>query len=113
MTELSARQELLHALKDHGAREIFGIPGDFVLNLYESLEDDGRFRLELDELTITADQVVVATGPFQNPYVPNHAERFARDVFQTHAVGYRRADEVPSGTVLVVGQEPRPVLGQA
>jgi putative flavoprotein involved in K+ transport len=65
--------------------------------------DDGRFRLELDELTITADQVVVATGPFQNPYVPKLAEGLARDVFQTHAVGYRRADEVPSGTVLVVG----------
>lgn len=28
-----------------GVRHIFGIPGDFVLNLYEALEDDGRFRL--------------------------------------------------------------------
>lgn len=28
-----------------GVRQIFGIPGDFVLNLYEALEDDGRFRL--------------------------------------------------------------------
>ena len=29
----------------HGVREIFGIPGDFALGLYEALEDDGRFRL--------------------------------------------------------------------
>jgi indolepyruvate decarboxylase len=28
-----------------GVRQIFGIPGDFVLNLYEALEDDGRFQL--------------------------------------------------------------------
>lgn len=28
-----------------GVRQIFGIPGDFVLNLYEALEEDGRFRL--------------------------------------------------------------------
>ena len=28
-----------------GVRQIFGIPGDFVLNLYNALEDDGRFRL--------------------------------------------------------------------
>jgi cation diffusion facilitator CzcD-associated flavoprotein CzcO len=35
--------------------------------------------------------------------VPKLAERFADDVFQTHAVGYRRPDEVPPGTVLVVG----------
>jgi putative flavoprotein involved in K+ transport len=64
---------------------------------------DGRFRLEVDGRTITADQVVVATGPFQTPYVPKLAERLADDVFQTHAVGYRRPDEVPLGTVLVVG----------
>jgi putative flavoprotein involved in K+ transport len=64
---------------------------------------DGRFRLELDGRTITVDQVVVATGPFQTPYMPKLAERLADDVFQTHAVGYRRPDEVPPGTVLVVG----------
>jgi len=30
---------LLHALKEHGAREIFGIPGDFVLPLFKAIED--------------------------------------------------------------------------
>jgi putative flavoprotein involved in K+ transport len=65
--------------------------------------EDERFRLEFDGRTITADQFVVATGPFQTPYMPKLAERLADDVFQTHAVGYRRPDEVPSGTVLVVG----------
>ena len=65
--------------------------------------EDGRFHLEADGQTITADQVVVATGPFQSPYVPKLAERLASGVFQTHAVGYHRADQVPAGTVLVVG----------
>src|SRR6266508_4116602 len=67
------------------------------------LGDDACFRLEVDGRTITADQVVVATGPFQAPYVPKLAERLADDVFQTHAVGYCRPEEVPPGTVLVVG----------
>jgi putative flavoprotein involved in K+ transport len=65
--------------------------------------DDGRFRLEVDARTIIADQVVVATGAFQAPSVPKIAEKLTGDVFQTHAVGYRRPDEVPAGTVLVVG----------
>ena len=65
--------------------------------------DDGRFHIELDRRTITAGQVVAATGPFQTPYVPKVAERLAPEVFQTHAVGYRRPDQVPAGTVLVVG----------
>jgi putative flavoprotein involved in K+ transport len=65
--------------------------------------DDGRFRLDLEGRTIRADQVVVATGPFQAPHVPKVADKLADDVFQTHAVGYRRPDQVPPGTVLVVG----------
>jgi len=36
---------LFDQLWHHGVRHIFGIPGDFVLNLYEALQDDGRFRL--------------------------------------------------------------------
>jgi indolepyruvate decarboxylase len=28
-----------------GVREIFGLPGDFALNLFEALEDDGRFAI--------------------------------------------------------------------
>ncbi len=65
--------------------------------------DDGRFGLELDRRTITADQVVVATGPFQSPYVPKVVEKLDGDVFQTHAVGYRQPGGVSKGTALVVG----------
>src|SRR5438105_2464949 len=36
---------LLGELWNHGVRHVFGIPGDFVLNLYEALEADGRFQL--------------------------------------------------------------------
>jgi putative flavoprotein involved in K+ transport len=65
--------------------------------------DNGTFALGVNDRTITADQVVVATGPFQAPYVPEVAERLAPDVFQTHATGYRKPSDIPEGTVLVVG----------
>jgi putative flavoprotein involved in K+ transport len=65
--------------------------------------ENGRFMLEVDGKTITADQVVVATGPFQAPFVPEVAERLDPDVFQVHATGYRRPENVPEGTMLVVG----------
>jgi putative flavoprotein involved in K+ transport len=45
----------------------------------------------------------VATGPFQAPYVPKLNEKLSADLFQTHAVGYRKPGDVPAGTVLVVG----------
>ncbi|MBK7042936.1 MAG: indolepyruvate/phenylpyruvate decarboxylase [Rhodanobacteraceae bacterium] len=36
---------LLHALKAHGAREIFGIHGDFILPLFRQIEDSGILPL--------------------------------------------------------------------
>ena len=65
--------------------------------------DDGRFRLALGGRTIIADQVVVATGPFQTQYVPKLSEKLSADLFQTHAVGYRQPGGVSKGTALVVG----------
>lgn len=37
--------QLLHALKAHGAREIFGIPGDFILPLFHHIEASGILPL--------------------------------------------------------------------
>jgi indolepyruvate decarboxylase len=34
-------ETLLASLKQHGAREIFGIPGDFVLPFYKVIEESG------------------------------------------------------------------------
>lgn len=36
---------LLQGLKDHGAREIFGIPGDFVLPFFKVIEESGTLPL--------------------------------------------------------------------
>jgi putative flavoprotein involved in K+ transport len=64
---------------------------------------DGAYLLELDDHTYEAQQVVVATGPFQVPLVPAIAKRLARDVTQLHSTAYRAPDGMPTGPVLVVG----------
>ena len=65
---------------------------------------NGGFRLDLqDGAAVEADQVVVATGPFQVPRVPALAADLDTAVFQTHGVGYRNPGELPDGAVLVVG----------
>jgi putative flavoprotein involved in K+ transport len=47
--------------------------------------------------------VVVATGPFQVPYVPPTAERLDSSVIQLHSAGYSNPEALPPGPVLVVG----------
>jgi indolepyruvate decarboxylase len=38
-------QALLHALRSHGAKEIFGIPGDFALHFFKVIEESGILPL--------------------------------------------------------------------
>jgi putative flavoprotein involved in K+ transport len=65
--------------------------------------DGGGFRVELADRSYDADQLVIATGPFQVPFTPAMAAELSSDVRQLHSIGYRSADDLPSGTVLVVG----------
>jgi len=61
------------------------------------------YVLELDDRSYEADQVVVATGPFQVPFVPAIADRLDDGVVQMHSTAYRSPESVPDGRVLVVG----------
>ena len=52
---------------------------------------------------LRADQVVIATGPFQTPRVPAFAEGLGPEVVQLHSSAYRSPSDHPRGAVLVVG----------
>lgn len=95
------RDEVIAYLERYA--ETFELPIEFNSNVLRLFSEDGRFVLDVGGRTITADQVVVATGPFQTPYVPELAKNLDPDVWQAHSTGYRRPSDVPEGTVLVVG----------
>jgi indolepyruvate decarboxylase len=42
---MNLAESLLYALKDHGAQEIFGIPGDFALPLFKVIEESSILPL--------------------------------------------------------------------
>jgi putative flavoprotein involved in K+ transport len=46
---------------------------------------------------------VIATGPFQTPFVPPQADRLDPSVVQFHSTEYRNPEQIPDGPVLVVG----------
>ncbi|ANE54837.1 MSMEG_0569 family flavin-dependent oxidoreductase [Methylomonas sp. DH-1] len=51
----------------------------------------------------TADHVVVATGGYDIPIVPDYAHSLPKHITQLHSVDYRNPDQLPDGEVLVVG----------
>jgi putative flavoprotein involved in K+ transport len=61
------------------------------------------FETRTDDAVYSARQVVVATGPFQVPYVPPVTQRLGGSVTQLHSAAYRNPQALPPGLVLVVG----------
>ena len=95
------RDEVIAYLERYA--ETFELPLQLGAEVTKLTAEDGRFVLETAGGTVEARQVVVATGPFQTPYVPELAQQLDAAVVQLHGAGYRRPEEVPAGSVLVVG----------
>src|SRR5690349_2126166 len=62
-----------------------------------------HYAVHTTQGVLRARQVVVATGPFQQPVVPAVAGGLSGEVAQLHSADYRNPAQVPDGPVLVVG----------
>ncbi len=95
------RDEVITYLENYSAN--FALPVQLNSTVRSLTKQEATFVLNLDDHTIKANQVVVATGPFQTPRVPSFAGELGPDTFQTHSADYRAPRDVPPGVVLVVG----------
>lgn len=64
---------------------------------------DERFRVASAEGEFSARQVIIASGPFREPKVPDFASELDGAIRQVHSAGYRGPDQLLDGPVLVVG----------
>ena len=62
---------------------------------------DGGFDIETSEGSLSADNIVVATGPFQTPIIPPVVPDGV--INQLHSCHYRNPERLEDGGVLVVG----------
>ncbi|MBG9546929.1 flavin-containing monooxygenase [Cytobacillus firmus] len=63
---------------------------------------DSSFIIETNRGIIKAQQVIIAAGAFQKPYIPP-LSKDGTGAFQLHSSEYRSPEEVPGGEVLIVG----------
>jgi putative flavoprotein involved in K+ transport len=61
------------------------------------------FEVRTQDEVVRARQVIVATGPFQVPFVPLPAHQLDRSLTQLHSAGYRNPQALPPGPALIVG----------
>jgi FtsP/CotA-like multicopper oxidase with cupredoxin domain/cation diffusion facilitator CzcD-associated flavoprotein CzcO len=96
-----ARDDVVAYLTEYARH--FELPVELDSRVRSIRRSNGSYLVELAQRAHEADQVVVATGPFQVPFVPPIAERLHPDVVQLHSTGYQAPQDVPDGQVLVVG----------
>jgi putative flavoprotein involved in K+ transport len=62
-----------------------------------------RFELRCGNVTLSAENVVVATGAYDNPRIPPLARELHASIVQLHSKEYRNPSQIQEGGVLVVG----------
>jgi putative flavoprotein involved in K+ transport len=96
------RDDVVAYLRDYARH--FELPVEYDSRVRSVRASDGAgFAVEVADRTYEADQVVVATGPFQVPFVPSISERLDDSVVQLHSSDYRSPEQLPDAPVLVVG----------
>jgi putative flavoprotein involved in K+ transport len=81
----------------------FDLPVRLKTEVTSLSQADQRFDVRTADDTFHTRQVVVATGPFQVPFVPPSAHGLEPSVTQVHSSGYCNPAALPGGSVLVVG----------
>jgi putative flavoprotein involved in K+ transport len=94
-------REVLRVIEDYAAGT--RAPVREHTEVTELRAEEGGFVLSIPDGTIHARHVVVATGPFQRPSIPQFSEEVAPSVLQIDPTRYRRPEDLPDGAVLVVG----------
>jgi putative flavoprotein involved in K+ transport len=95
------RDEVADYLTEYARR--FDLPVELNSRVKAVRRQGGRYVVELEDRTYEAQQVVIATGPFQTPLVPQLAQDVGDGVVQMHSTAYRSPESIPAGQVLVVG----------
>jgi putative flavoprotein involved in K+ transport len=72
--------------------------------LVDGMSSDGdRYVVTAGERAFEADNLVVASGVMQEPFVPAFASEFDPRIRQLHSSDYRNLSQLQAGAVLVVG----------
>lgn len=61
------------------------------------------YEVGTDAGVIEAQQVVIAIGAYQAPFIPRFSADLAKDVVQMHSSEYRRQAQLQPGTAIIVG----------
>ncbi|MEJ2736872.1 MAG: NAD(P)-binding domain-containing protein [Anaerolineae bacterium] len=95
------REEVVAYLE--GYIERFRLPIRYGVRVSSVEKNGAGYLVHTGEATVKADNVVIATGLFQQPKIPPFSADLPLEVLQLHSSEYRNPAGLPPGAVLVVG----------
>lgn len=95
------KDELADYLEDYAAT--FELPIRLGVTAERLSRTANGFEIVTSEGPLLAGNVVVATGPYHRPWIPDFATDLDDRIVQLHSKEYRNPDQLKDGPVLVVG----------
>jgi putative flavoprotein involved in K+ transport len=96
------RNDLVRYFEQYVERYRLPVRYETRVNSIDSLNGAG-FQIQAGDTSWKAKNVVVASGFFQSPRIPDYGRKIPADILQLHSGSYRNPDALPPGAVLVVG----------
>lgn len=95
------KEDIAEYLEAYASR--FGFPVRTGVKVTHVSAERDHYRIQTENEIISARNVVVATGPFHHPRIPDFADELAPQIVRFHSSGYQSPSQVQDGPVLVVG----------
>jgi len=95
------KDEVADYLAEYASR--FSLPVRLGVEVERLSREGDRYIITAGAQRLSADNVVVATGPFQKPRIPEFARDLDPSIEQLHSSAYRNPAQLGDGDTLVVG----------
>ncbi|MEH7245318.1 NAD(P)/FAD-dependent oxidoreductase [Neobacillus niacini] len=86
-----------------GYTNTFSLPIQLNTTITKLAKVDERFILSTNQGEYQSKNVVVATGPFQQPNIPDFSKHLSGEVLQLHSSEYKNSRQLIKGTTVIVG----------
>lgn len=96
-----SKDEVATYLKSYA--ENFKLPIELNTEVIKVSNNNDIFTVDTNKGTLTARNIIIATGPFQHKNIPAFAKKISKDVLQLHSSEYINPSQLKQGNVLIVG----------
>ncbi|WP_289142568.1 NAD(P)/FAD-dependent oxidoreductase [uncultured Brevibacillus sp.] len=97
----AAKDEIADYL--HSYANQIELPIHFQTEVTALKQSSTGFLLETNQGDYAAKNVIIATGPFQQPLIPQMADALPKDIVQIHTAHYLNPSSLQDGPVVVIG----------